>query len=240
MAYIYYTTDKSKSLYHDALFLLGVDRSDTTTYPLEDFIRNANSWYRKANTWIWQSTGEWEYDDSNYTNLPIATTTLVAGQNDYELPSDAQKVDRIEVLNASGDYEHIKTIDKSQISGALSEYYETDGMPKYYDLVGRSIILYPAPSATETTLAAGLKIYFTRDIEEFETDDTNKEPGFVSDFHRLISLGAALDFALVTGSNKINFIREQIQLMEADLKQFYGSRQREAKVMIKKNRRLHS
>ena len=44
-------------------------------------------------------TGEWEYDDSNYTNLPEATADLVDGQRDYELPSTAQKIDRVEVLD---------------------------------------------------------------------------------------------------------------------------------------------
>ena len=64
------TTNQYLSLYHNTLFNLGIDRSDTTTYPIEDFTRSANNWYRRVNSWIWQVTGEWEYDDSNYTNLP--------------------------------------------------------------------------------------------------------------------------------------------------------------------------
>ena len=108
------TTNQYLSLYHNTLFNLGIDRTDTTIYPIEDFTRNANNWYRRVNSWIWQVTGEWEYDDSNYTNLPEATANLVNGQRDYELPSTAQKIDRVEVLDNSGNSQKLTPIDKSQ------------------------------------------------------------------------------------------------------------------------------
>ena len=51
------STDTYLSLYHNTLFSLGIDRNDTTTYPIADFTRNANNWYRRVNAWIWQ--GNW-------------------------------------------------------------------------------------------------------------------------------------------------------------------------------------
>jgi len=42
----------------------------------------------------------------------------------------------------------------------MSEFYETPGMPVYYDLVGRSVFLYPKPGANYVTETDGLKMYF--------------------------------------------------------------------------------
>jgi len=220
-------------LVQDANFHLGLSKTDTTSYCIEDKTRNINEWYRKANSWIWQATGTWEYDDSNYADFPIATTTLVAAQQDYEIPSTAQKIDRVEILDSGGNYQKLKPLDKSQVDAAMSEFYETDGMPAYYDMVGHSIFLYPAPSAARVTTAAGLKLYFTRDIDVFADSDTTKEPGFAKPFHRILSLGAALDYALARGmTNRITTIKRQLDELKVELQEFYGSRAREMKPRI--------
>lgn len=275
---------------------------DTTTFKI--FTRLINVWYGRVNSWIWDSTGNWEYDDSNYTDLPIATTTLVATQADYEMPSTAQKVDRVEVLNAAGDYHVLKQIDKSEVKTlAMSEHMETAGMPTQYDLVGRSIVLHPEPAATSVTTTKGLKLYFSRDIDEFVcksgtadattadhlVDDTSaqfvagdvgrkvwnitdttyalitaytdagdvtidddifadtetyllydydQEPGFVSNFHRILSLGAAYDYAASYNMpNKLVYLKGQIDEIVEELKGFYGTRNRGKKSRISPTRR---
>ena len=121
-------------------------KTDNTSYSLADKTRNINEWYRRTASWIWESSADWEWDDSNYTTLPNATTALAAGQQDYELPSTAQKIERVEVKNSDGDYMLIAPLDKSQVNQAMTEFWETNGMPIYYDLVGRSVLLYPAPA----------------------------------------------------------------------------------------------
>lgn len=226
----------SNSLYHDCLFKLGIDRTDTTTYPIADFTRSANNWYRRVNSWIWKATGEWEYDDSNYTDLPIATTTLVDGQQDYGIPSTAQKIDRIEVLDAAGDGHKLTPIDKSQYPNtAMTELEETDGLPQMYDMVGNSIMLYPAPATASVTESAGLRIYFTREISEFLVTDTTKEAGFVDNFHEIISIGSALDFSTIVGDqNKVNELKTNLNKLQEELQQFYGSRERELKPRIRR------
>jgi len=224
----YLTGSQENSLYHDALNFAGI--SDTSQFPVVEFTRNANNWYRKADSWIWEATGTWEFDDSNWTTLPIATTTLVASQNDYELPSTARKVDRIEVLDSNADYKLLKALDKSQIKTALSEFYETDGLPAYYDMVGRSIMLYPAPATGNVTLAAGLKVYYARDINEFAITDTNSEPGFDNHFHRIISLGAAYDYCLANGvDDRKTGIKNELKELKTELIKHYGFRHRDMK-----------
>ena len=227
----YNVTDLEKSLYHDCLFHLGLSSSDLTTFPVDgEFTRRCNDWYRRVNTWIWRVTGTWEYDDSNWTNLPVATRTLVADQQDYEIPSTAQKIDRVEVLDSDKNYQVIKPIDKSMIKNqSMSEYFETAGMPIYYDLVGRSLLLYPKPAAANVTTTKGLQVYFSRDISEFTPASTDTEPGFVNTFHSLLSLGPALDYARVHMPDRVNNLRIQIAELKKDLQEFYGSRHRDLK-----------
>lgn len=306
------TTNK-RGLIQDCETLLGMTDGDISgdTTLLETFTRMINSWYRRVNSWIWEVTGTWEYDDSNYTDLPIATTTIVNNQQDYEIPSTAQKIDRVEVLDIGGNYQLITPIDKSQIkTSAMSEFQETAGMPRYYDLVGRSLLLYPKPDTTKVTDTKGLKIYFSRDIEEFGllrtgtaegtvadhlvddtlaqflttdvdkiafniTDSTSakitartdagdvtlnadifadgeiyqiwtdaaptKEPGFVSNFHKLLSLGASYDYAISHEETaKANFLKGQINEIREELKNFYGTRHRDQKVRIIPPRRNYT
>lgn len=225
-------SNKSKSLYHHTLFLLGIDRNDTITYPIEDFIRSANSWYKKVNTWIWQVVGTWEFDDTNYTDFPILSTDLNKGQRDYELPADIQKIEKVNVL-WNNELKELKPVDKSMVNVPLETLYKDNGEPICYDITGKSILLYPA---SNQDIPEGLQVILSRGIKEFQATDTTREPGFVEDYHEALSVGAALDFAIVTNSNKVNFLREKIQLLEDDIKRFYGSTQRNfrPKIIIKR------
>ena len=220
------------SLYQDSLFMCGI--SDTSQYPLLDFQRSANVWYRKINTWIGEAFGGWEFDDRNWSTLLSTTTDLTAGTQNYEIPENIRRVERIEVLDNIGDYYKIRPFDKSQVKGvAMSEFYETDGFPKYYDLSGKWIELYPAPAADDVTETAGLKIYFSRDISPFSLTDTVTEPGFDNHYHRIISLGAAYDYCVANGiDDRQKQIILEIRELKADMKKFYGSRWKEMKPRI--------
>jgi len=219
-------------LIQDCEDLLGMSANDIAgdATLLKTFTKNINGWYRRVNSWIWRKISDWEYDDSNFTDLPIAICNLVDTQQDYEIPSVAQKIDRVEVLDDSGDYRLLLPMDKSQIQiEAMSEYLETPGLPKYYDLVGRSLMLYPKPASGDVTLTNGLKLYFSRDISEFPSTATTIGPGFVSNFHRILSLGATLDYCIgymPDDVNKINNLRAELNNMKEELEEFYTTEHR--------------
>lgn len=218
--------DTNSGLVQDINFILG---TDNTRYPLADKTRNINLWYKRVTSWIWDAVGDWEYDDSNYSTLPEATTTMVNGQKDYTLPTNAQKIERVEVKDINGNFILLKPFDKSQITDlAMSELLKTDGMPIYYDLIGRSLLLYPSPGTGYVTMAAGLKIYVSRDITEFNSTATDTTPGFATEFHRLLSYGASLDFADAYGwNNKTVYLKTTIEDMKAEMIKFYAVRHKE-------------
>jgi hypothetical protein len=240
------TTDKDGMIQYCEV-LLGMADTDISgdTTLLKQFTMLINTYYRQVNSWIWHATGTWEYDDSNYSNLPIATTNLGEDeQQDYEMPSDAQKVDRVEVLDSDGNYQDLKPFDKSQIKGSsMTEFLETAGMPRYYDLVGRSIFLYPKPSSDNVTLSRGLKVYISRDIAEFASSDTTTEPGFVENFHAILPLGASLDYCIAympDAVSKMNYIKSRLNDLKEELQNFYGSRHRDMKTKFIPKRRKYT
>lgn len=214
------STNKT-GLYEDAQFLTG---TDTNAFPIAQFTRLANRWYYKAVMAAWNANDDWRFDDSNQTNFAIATTTLVASQQDYSIPTNALRVYRIEVKDSAGNYQKLAPIDDGQINVALSEFEETAGMPRFYRLEKNSVLLYPAPAAASVTTASGLKIYFDREVDEFTTADTTQEPGIAEPFHRILSLGAAYDFAVAKGLANVNLLRQEVEMLLRDLSTYYSSR----------------
>ena len=189
---------------------MGFAEGSTTEYALVAKARACNTWKGRVALWIWENQDTWDFDDSGYTTFPIATTTLVASQDDYTLPSSALKLTRAEVLDSSGNYQKLISIDDTQVKISLSEFEETDGLPRYYRLIGKSIVLYPAPAAASVTLAAGIKIYLAREVNEFTGATTTTEIGFGEPLDRAVAIGVAWEFASKKGMGVANDLLFQL------------------------------
>jgi len=218
------STDTEHSLYHDFLRLLGIPESDTTTIPVDGtFTRLCNKWYRRTIAWIWRASADWEFDDTNQTDLPVATTTLVDEQQDYGMPTWGMDIERVEVMDDDGDYHLLTPMDKSMVKDeAMTEFLETPGMPVYYDVIANSTFLYPKPSEDNVTLADGLKVYFKRDIAEFTPASTTTEPGFADAFHPICSVGPAFELAPKYAPHMVAILSKMLNDLKADLEIFYG------------------
>lgn len=196
--------------------------SDSITYPIEQKTRNINRAMDKAVSLILSSDGVWEWDDSNQTDLPTATTDLVSGQNDYSFAIQHLKIINVLAKNSGGDWQILKPFDLAE--DKASEYLlnpDETGSPRYYDKRAGSVFLFPKPDYAST---GGLKINFQRPSTYFTTSDTTKAPGFATIFHKYISLLASYDYAMAKGLPKINQIKQDIAEMELAIQAFYGKR----------------
>lgn len=226
-------TSNNQGLYQDAQFLAGVD---TNAFPVKDFTRLANRWLHRATTEIWKYSDDWEYDDANNSNFPIATTDMVNSQPDYSLPTGAYAVSRVEVKDAAGNWSVVQPIDETQIPIALDELYEIDGIPRLYRMVRNSIVLYPAPDTSQVTATAGLKIYFAREASEFAYTDTTKEPGFAEQFHRICSIGAAFDFCVAKSKGNIQGLKVMLDELFEQMRNFYSMRHEDVRTKLSPRR----
>jgi len=198
--------------------------TDSVTYPIADKTRNANMALDTVVEKILRSSGRWQFDDTNYTDLPLATTDLIAGQGNYSLGVSQVKIDRVRIKDNEG---HWRTLIPTDRKNLTDKQLDATGVPKWYDKMGVSIFLFPCPNYSYDE---GIELNFERGADYFTVDDTTKEPGFASTFHRLISLQAALDYTepndLESRSKKI---RARIQAKEQELLDFYSDRDRDEK-----------
>ena len=230
---IFSNSTSKTGIVEDIDYLVG---SDSSSYPIEQKTRNINRKYDEVVSLILSCDGRWQWDDTNNTDLPIATTTLVDSQADYNISgSTFLDVTRVEVKDINGNYQLLKPFDQRDITNqSLTEFQETPGMPLFYDKVGDSIVLYPKPSSSYVTNSEGLKVYFQRNASYFTVSDTTKSPGFAAPFHRLLSFGASLDYAIAnTLNSKITILTSLIQKMEQSLIEFYSTKSRDEQVKMR-------
>ncbi len=202
--------------------------TNSTSYPAANLLIDLNIAYNRIVSLILQADGRWEYDDSNQTDLPIATTALVAGQQDYSLSIGQLFIERLEVKPNGGTFFYKlfprDVADPMWGSDILGLDATTQAAPMLYDTLGTSVLLYPIPNYSQ---AASLKIYFKRAQVDFSSGDLSTGtliPGFASLFHDLLAYLVAYDYAVVNLPTLANGYLAIIQRKEASLSSFYSQR----------------
>jgi len=227
-------------LVHDVRYLCGLSSNDTINYPLKDITRNCNFGLDRVISLILRSDNRWQWDDQNNTDLPIATSSLVANQQDYSIASTYLKIHKIRIKDSGGKWVSLNPIDRNELND--SQLTASSGDPKRYDKIGNSIYLYPTPNYSSS---GGLEVQFQRGSSYFVYTDTTKEPGFASQFHRLVSLYSALNYCQANQiTNRVNMIKAIIGNppdpenrivgtgMEGELVKFYSDRAGDEKPSI--------
>ena len=186
--------------------------SNNTTYSLADKARQANLTLKKIWFMIFDAYSGWQFDDRNNANLPIATTNLVSGQQDYSLPSEAFTIRDIELMPVNGTvFQVLQPLTQELINQyGLSEgsLFTSNGTPIFYRPIGGVIKLYPTPNYSGTN---ALRVTFDRGISTFVPTDTTKQPGIDSEFHEMVAVGMSLEYARRNSTSNFQFINEQWQ-----------------------------
>lgn len=203
--------------------------SNNVTYPIEQKTRNVNRAMDKVVSTIINSDGRWQWDDDNQTDLPIATTNIVSGQQDYSFTINHLKIEKVMVQDNASGWQALPPIDLTDRD--INTYLigtPQNGTPLRYDFKASSLFLYPTPNYSAT---GGIRIYFQRPSTYFTTTDTTKSPGFASIFHRYLSFCAAFDFQTAKGLVTVlrngmtaSALNNEITKMEQSIIQWYSNR----------------
>lgn len=197
--------------------------TDSNTYTVADKTRNFNRALDEISGIIIGCDGSWQWDDTNYTDLPIGTADLISNQQDYSFASELLVLEAVEIKDTNGKWKRLKAVDLypdyNQMS--ITDYMSADGLPEYYDKAGDSVFLYPAPNYSQT---ASIKVYFQRKAEPFTTSDTVKQPGFASHLHRFLSVSVAYDWAVAKQHSKMNWLLNEKNRYIQLIKDFYSKR----------------
>jgi hypothetical protein len=190
---------------------------------LLEFTAYTNTSLRSIWHLIFESTGCWKYDDSNQTDLPIATTDIVNAQDKYALPSNTLTVARVEILSSDDVWTQITPLIEKEIGQGMDEFRNADGTPQYYRLVGDTMELFPASNYSQDD---SLKIYFDRGTVEFSSTDTNKETGLASAYEDLVPMGASLEWLDINlpEDARTAKLQQKYNLKVLQLKKYYNAR----------------
>ena len=213
---VFSDSSTNQGLVQEIDFLLG---TNSTNYDIKDKTRNINRALERVASIIQTADGKWDWEDTNNSDLPIATTNIVAAQQDYSVDTTFLKVKSVFYTDANGTCsELIYSPDKERFIELTSV---DTGIPTRYTIVGNSILLDVYPT---TAVTAGLKVYFARDVHLFTVADTTATAGFSSQFHRYLSLSAAYDYAIAKSKEIANSLRNEMLIMEKGIKEHYSGR----------------
>jgi hypothetical protein len=197
----------SQGIVQDINFLVS---TNDNSYPIADKIRNVNNRFREILTWVWECYNGWKFNDSNQTDDTLyADQTLTSGISVYAIPATAIQIQGAEILlNGGSTWQKLYPVTQELIesSGMLSEWERGSSTPRSYQLIGDSIKILPAPNYTQAT---SLRVWFLRDVVSFAVTDTTPSPGIPSIFHRALSVGAALDYAIANLPNMIPILMNE-------------------------------
>ena len=189
--------------------------ADTTSYSAATLLRRINQAYETVVGWIINADGDWQWDDTNYTDFPIGTYTLVNGQPKYSFNDKFLQLEEVQIMNNDGKYQIIRPIDQKDSFSPipLSEEFATSGLPLFYDKISDDTIkLFPAPdNGVSVTLASGLKIRFKRTADIYTSAEVTtgiKEPGFASPFHIILSYMAARPYAMSYKKDRVAMLND--------------------------------
>lgn len=228
------TTSVKNGLIQDCEMTLFSEYGDISnnTSRLQDFTVRLNRAYDKVSTLIMSADGKWQWDDTNYTDLPIGSTALVANQRDYTMDVEYLDILKVAILDSAGNKKELYPYGLNDNVGELelSDLPVTTGIPHSYRKTGRSFMLYPVPNYS---YAGGLIVYYQRKPSYFVSSDTTKSAGIPIHFHRLLALEACLDYAISKGLANKNDLAVQVREMEEAIVDHYSKRAKDSQKFIK-------
>lgn len=233
--------------------------SDDTAYPRIDKTSRVNNALETVIGWIITADGLWQFDDENFTTLPIATYTLTSGQHSYAFNDKFLAIEEIQILPASGGlYKKLMPIDSEEMGGLTFEEYfgitvsgttftAPSGLADYYDKQANNIKLDKAPTATYVTLSNGLRVKFKRTGSLFTvTTGTGADttvPGFASPFHKVLAYMAAREYNQIYHPNRVPRLDALIgdttptpSGMKKDIIKFYSRREQDKRPIMSMKR----
>jgi hypothetical protein len=196
--------------------------TNTTTADYSDasLIRDLNSEIALVRIMILRDRGAMEFDDINYTNLPIGTFT-VSGDGVCKITEDEDGniIETIhKVAYLVGDrYQDVKRQTLGEGNQDILTQVGDVQVPRYYYEVGNSIV-FPGVSGGTA------KIWFDRVHDKILTGDTTKVPGIPEAYHPLVAHRVALRYSAGKPMANAGEIRLAVKEMKDELEQYEANR----------------
>lgn len=203
---------------------------------LAKFTADVNLTLDRVNALVLPASGTWQFDDSNQTDYPTITASLVSGQRSYSFTTDETgnfilDIYKVLVADNNGNYRELQPIDVQSDPEAISflDGTNTTGIPNRYDKTANGIFLDPIP---DYTYANGLKVLINREMTYFTTSDTTKKAGFAGIFHEYLALRPAYQYAYRKSLPNATSLEKETLRMEQAIVDYYSARERDVRNIL--------
>jgi hypothetical protein len=141
---------------------------------------------------------------------------MTADLDHYTILDSSQVIHRVRMKDRSGKW---KTLTPRARRELTDEQLESTGEPDYYYKIDNAIFPVGIPDYGATN---GVELEFQRGANHFSSSDTTAKPGFNPQYHRFLSISAALDYAIANGhTKKIAQLRADKEAMRARVREHW-------------------
>ena len=205
-------------------------KADEDTYPISMITMHLNEALDEYVTRALAVSTTWEFDDIRYNDLPIATATTEVGRRDYEFNESFLKVDRVQLDYAgNGQFTDVPMVNEQKVNDLQSS--SENGTPTYCWVSG-GVLYFNIPFIEALTM----RVFYTRNAQRFNEDDTDIEPGIPRIFHPYLSLKAAHTFAVQENLKNEPGIRRLLELKEIEVDEFLSRRGSKPRMTVVNNK----
>lgn len=162
------------------------------------------------------SSGRWKWDSRAQGDLSVVTTTT--SDSILELEDELTAISSLEVL-VDGTYRLLENADQRDFDRSISSITTGLSHPGYFDLEGRFIRLYPAPTASQT-----YRLTFSRPHPRFSEAELNVATGIEPIHEEYIALYAADRIMLGTNDPSRTAIRNELSMKEREIRELSSKR----------------
>lgn len=117
---------------------------------------------------VMRHDGRWKFDSPTNTDNPKGYAAAVSGQHQYNLATTFHQIDQVH-FKVDGKWRVLEAIDgRDYQDQAPDSVHSTAGTPRYYDLDGQNIYLYPAPNFSDSgdgIANKSIRVRFSRPVE---------------------------------------------------------------------------
>lgn len=164
------------------------------------------------------SDGNWQFDGSEQSDVPRATTTLSTGEVNLQLPTDLLAIAQVTIINSDGNKNVIRPYDQNKRLYPTPKSTDT-GTPSAYDLEGRTIYFNAYANEDYT-----VEVKYSRKPVRLEVGNSTQVLGIPSIHMEYPTLFAATRVGMGLSDTTLVAYRDSLEKMEKEIRRYFDKR----------------
>lgn len=170
------------------------------------------------------SSGTWNWDSRNQTDMPRVTATLTGDK--LSLENELIAIEHVEALS-DGKYYTVEPLNQRERSQPLDSIYNGSGLPKYYDYDSRHLRFFPNGQSTT------VRVTYSRAHPRYSADNLTQSTGVEPIHEEYIALYAADKVMLGMNDPMRAQIKNEIKEKEQEIKDLASKQDRDTTRRLK-------